>query len=480
MDSATLHAHTWHARLDGLFQRQRQHQYAVARTTARERRAKLRALHAALIRNRKAIQDAMWADFRKSPMETDVTEIATTTGEIRHALRHLSRWMAPRRVGVRLPLIGSSAWIHYEPKGVCLIVAPWNYPFNLSLIPLVSAVAAGNCAIIKPSEHAPHSARVIKAIVGECFSEDEVAVVEGDVEVAQALLEFPFDHIFFTGSPAVGKVFMAAAAKHLSSITLELGGKSPVVVDETADLERAASRIAWMKGMNSGQICIAPDYVLVHESLQEALVERLEHYFKQYYGATPEARQQSPDYPRLIHDRHFSFVKGLLDDAVHRGATVRFGGRAVAEERYIEPTVLTHVPEDAAIWDAEIFGPLLPIRTYRTLPEVISYINAHPKPLALYIFSRKRDHWQRVLDETRSGGVCINECGLQFFNPNLPFGGQNHSGIGRYHGEWGFLEFSHARGVARQHSPWPTTNLFLPPYRSAFIRLAVSWLIRWL
>lgn len=480
MDSATLHADTWHARLDGLFQRQRQHQYTVARTTARERGAKLRALHAALIRNRKAIRDAMWTDFRKSPMETDVTEIATTTGEIRHTLRHLSSWMAPRRVGVRLPLIGSSAWIHYEPKGVCLIVAPWNYPFNLSLIPLVSAVAAGNCAIIKPSEHAPHSARVIKAIVGECFSEDEVAVVEGDVEVAQSLLEFPFDHIFFTGSPAVGKIVMAAAAKHLSSITLELGGKSPVVVDETADLERAASRIAWMKGMNSGQICIAPDYVLVHESLQEALVERLGYYFKQYYGATPEARQQSPDYPRLIHDRHFSFVKSLLDDAVYRGATVRFGGRAAAEERYIEPTVLTHVPEDAAIWCAEIFGPLLPIRTYQTLPEAIAYINAHPKPLALYIFGRKRDHWQRVLDETRSGGVCINECGLQFFNPNLPFGGQNHSGTGRYHGEWGFMEFSHVRGVARQHSPWPTTNLFLPPYRSAFVKQAVSWLIRWL
>ncbi|MCS7036054.1 MAG: aldehyde dehydrogenase family protein [Saprospiraceae bacterium] len=480
MDSFTLHTQTWHARLNALFERQRQHQYTVARTTARERKAKLRALHAALIRNRKAIRDAMWADFRKSPMETDVTEIAATTGEIRHALRHLSSWMAPRRVGVRLPLIGSTAWIHYEPKGVCLIVAPWNYPFNLSLIPLVSAVAAGNCAILKPSEHAPNSARVIKAIVGECFAEEEAAVIEGDVEVAQALLELPFDHIFFTGSPAVGKIVMAAAAKRLASVTLELGGKSPVVVDESADVDRAASRIAWMKGMNAGQICIAPDYVLAHESVHEALVERLEHYFKRYYGATPEARQQSPDYPRLIHDRHFSFIKGLLDDAVQRGATVRFGGRAVAEERYIEPTVLTRVPDGAAIWDAEIFGPLLPIRPYQTLPEAIGYINAHPKPLALYVFSQKRDHWQHVLNETRSGGACINECGLQFINPNLPFGGQNHSGIGRYHGEWGFQEFSHARAVARQHSPWPTTNLFLPPYRSAFVKQAVNALIRWL
>ncbi|MCS6929347.1 MAG: aldehyde dehydrogenase family protein [Saprospiraceae bacterium] len=480
MNLDTISAESWHTTIKTLFERQRRHREVVARTTARERKAKLRALHSALLRYRKAIQEAMWADFRKPPLETDITEIAATTGEIRHALRHLSAWMAPRRVGVRLPLIGSSAWIHYEPKGICLILSPWNYPFNLSLIPLASAIAAGNCAIIKPSEHAPHSACLIKEIVNACFAEEEAAVVEGDVEVAQVLLEQPFDHIFFTGSPAVGKIVMAAAAKHLSSVTLELGGKSPVVVDESADVERAASRIAWMKGMNAGQICIAPDYVLVHESVQEALIEHLESYFKRYYGATPEARQQSPDYPRLIHDRHFSFVKGLLDDAVQRGATVRFGGRSVAEERYIEPTILTSVPDGAAIWDAEIFGPLLPIRPYRLLQEAIDYINTYPKPLALYVFSKKREHWQRVLNETRSGGMCINECGLQFFNPNLPFGGQNHSGIGRYHGEWGFLEFSHARAVARQHSPWPTTTLFLPPYRSAFVKYAAGWLARWL
>ncbi len=466
--------------LEALFESQRQHQYVMARTTARERKARLRALHAALVRHRQAIREAMWADFRKSPVETDVTEIAAITGEIRHALRHLSGWMAPRRTGVRLPLIGSTAWIHYEPKGVCLIIGPWNYPFNLCFIPLVSAIAAGNCAIIKPSEHAPHSARLIRSIVNECFPEKEVAVVEGEVAVAQALLQLPFDHIFFTGSPEVGKIVMAAAAQHLSSVTLELGGKSPVVVDETADIERAASRIAWMKGMNAGQICIAPDYVLVHESVHDALAERIGHYFERYYGASPEARQQSPDYPRLIHDRHFSMVRGLLDDAVQRGAVVHFGGRSVAEERYIEPTVLSSVPDDAALWSTEIFGPLLPLRSYRALEDAIAYINAHPKPLALYIFSRQRDHWQRVLNETRSGGVCINEIGLQFINPELPFGGQNHSGIGRYHGVWGFWEFSHARAVARQHSPWPTTNLFLPPYRSALMRLAVNWLVRWL
>ncbi len=463
-----------------LFERQRRNQYAVGRTTARERKSKLRALHAVLLKNEKAIREALWADFRKPPLEVDVSETAVITREIRYALRHLSGWMAPQPVGVDWSLFGSSAWIHYEPKGVCLIMGPWNFPFNLCLTPLVSAVAAGNCAIIKPSEHAPNSSRLIRAMVGECFSEDEVAVVEGEVSVAQALLELPFDHIFFTGSPAVGRLVMAAAARHLSSVTLELGGKSPVIVDETADINRAASRIAWLKGMNAGQICIAPDYVLVHEAIHDALVERIGHYFERYYGATPEARWQSPDFPRLIHDRHFVAVKGLLEDAIQHGAVVRFGGQMAAEERYIEPTVLVQVPEQAEIWETEIFGPLLPVRPFRTLEEAVAFVNERPKPLALYVFSRKRDNWQYLLRETRSGGACINECGLQFFNHELPFGGQNNSGIGRYHGRWGFLEFSHARAVARQHSPWPTTGLFLPPYRSALVKALARWLVRWL
>ncbi len=480
MDATVPRTDLQHRTWADLFHRQRKHQYAVAHTSPRQRKEKLRRLHAALIRHRKAIQEATWADLRKPAIEADVTEIAAVTSEIRYAVRHLAHWMAPRPVGVRLPLIGSSAWIQCEPKGVCLILAPWNFPFNLCLIPLVSAVAAGNCAIVKPSEHAPHSARLIQTIVSECFPEEEAAVVTGDADVAKALLELPFDHIFFTGSPAIGQHVMAAAARHLSSVTLELGGKSPAVVDETADLDRAASRIAWLKSMNAGQICISPDYVLVHASVHDALAERLAHYLQRYYGATPEARQQSPDYARLVHDRHFAFVEGLLQDALQRGARVTFGGRTDAQERYIEPTVLTHVPDDAALWNAEIFGPLLPLRPYQTLSEATDYIAQRPKPLALYVFSRQRAHWEHVLQHTRSGGACINECGLQFFNPELPFGGQNHSGIGRYHGEWGFLEFSHTRAIARQHSPWPTTSLFLPPYRSALLRTAVGWLIRWL
>lgn len=467
-------------KLDELFSRQQKHQFMVARSTARERIAKLRRLHDTMLKYQAEIRAALWADFRKSPEEVDISEIITVNSEIRYAIRHLSSWMTPRRVGVRLPLLGTSAKIHYEPKGVCLILGPWNFPFNLNLISLVAAVAAGNCVILKPSEHAPHSSALIKKIVEACFAPEEVAVVEGEVEVAKSLLALPFNHIFFTGSTPVGKLVMEAAAKNLASVTLELGGKSPVVVDETADLDRAASRIAWIKCMNAGQTCIAPDYVLVHESVHDRLIEKLKSCLEKYYGATPEARKQTTDVSRMIHDRHFQSVKGLLDDAVQRGAQMAFGGHTDAAERYIEPTVLTAVPDDAAIWHQEIFGQLLPVRPYSKLDDAIAYINADAKPLAFYFFSRRESHIDRLIAETRGGGVCINECGLQFFNPELPFGGQNASGIGKYHGESGFLEFSNARSIARQHSPVPTTIVFLPPYGSGLMRLALKWMSRWL
>ncbi len=466
--------------IDEIFRRQRQHQYAAARSTARERIAKLRRLHEAMLRHQEATRAALWADFRKPPHEVDISETICVNSEIRHAIRHLASWMAPRPVGVRLPLLGSSATVYHEPKGVCLILGPWNFPFNLNLIALVGAVSAGNCVILKPSEYAPHSSALLKKIVEECFPPEEVAVEEGDVAVAEQLLSLPFNHIFFTGSTAVGKIVMTAAAKHLASVTLELGGKSPAVVDETADLDRAASRIAWIKCLNGGQTCIAPDYVLVQESVHDAFIDKLKTWIRHFYGATPEARQQSPDLARMIHDRHFRAVKHLLDDAVSRGAHVAFGGHTDAVGRYIEPTVLTAAPEEAAIWEHEIFGPLLPVRPYQTLDDALAYINAGAKPLALYLFSRREKHIRQFIAETRGGGVSINECALQFFNPELPFGGHNASGIGKYHGESGFMEFSNSRSVARQHSPAPTTKLFLPPYGSRLMNLSLKWLSRWL
>lgn len=466
--------------LTTVFKRQQAHQFVVARSTSKQRKAKLRRLHAAVLRHREAMKIALAADFRKSPHEVDISETICINSEIRHMIRHLNRWMRPRRVGVRLPLLGSSARIVQEPKGLCLIIGTWNFPFNLNLIPLATAVAAGNCVVLKPSEHAPHSAALLKMIVAECFSEEEVVVVEGEAELAQQLLALPFNHIFFTGSTAIGKLVQAAAAQHLASVTLELGGKSPVIVDESADLDRAASRIVWIKSLNGGQTCIAPDYVLVQESVHDALVEKMQYWYQKYYGDTLEARRQTPDLCRVIHKRQFQMLQGLLQDARARGAQVTGSGFTDSEERFVDLAILTQVPDDADIWAHEIFGPLLPVRSYQQLDEVPAYINASGKPLAFYIFSKKEPNIRAIIRETRGGGVCINECALQFFNPNLPFGGHNGSGIGKYHGKSGFQEFSNARSIARQHSPYPSTNIFLPPYGSRLMNLALDWISKWL
>lgn len=467
--------------VESVFRRQQQYQYVMARTSARERIARLWRLHAAMLRYRDEVKAAMWADFRKSAEEVDISEISIINSEIRHTIQHLQSWMTPRRVPTRLPLLGASSKIRYEPKGVCLIIGPWNFPFNLNFTPLVAAIAAGNCVVIKPSEHVPHSSALIRKIVEDCFPPEEVAVFEGEIDVAQALLALPFNHIFFTGSTAVGKIVMQAAAKHLASVTLELGGKSPVIVDESANLDLAASRIVWLKCMNAGQSCIAPDYVLVQESVYDVLIQKMKTYVERFYGATLDARRSSPDLCRAVHDRHFANVKGLLDDAIARGGKAAFGGFTDAADRYIDPTVLVNTPMDAAIWEHEIFGLLTLVAPYRTLDDALAVINAKPKSLALYIFSSRNRTIERLIAETRNGGVCVNECGLQFFNPDLPFGGHNDSGIGKYHGESGFLEFSNQRSVARQHNTiYPTTNVFLPPYGSWLMRKVLNGLARWL
>jgi aldehyde dehydrogenase (NAD+) len=447
-----------------VFQRQTERQFAQARTSARERMERLRRLHTAMLRRQSDIYDAMWRDFRKGPTEVDLSEIGVTNSEIRHAIRHLRAWMAPKSVGTPITLFGASSEIRYEPKGVCLIISPWNYPFNLTFAPLVSAIAAGNCVMIKPSEMTPYCSAVMKSVVAECFPEEEVALFEGDVTVSQELLGLPFNHIFFTGSPAVGKIVMREAAKNLSSVTLELGGKSPVIVDASADLDNAAAKIAWLKAMNAGQICIAPDYVLAHESIHDQLVEKIGAHFQKFYGATPEARRQTPDLCRIVNKRHFGRVQQLLQNAVQSGAKTAFGGATAEAECYVEPTVLTAVPDTAAIWEEEIFGPLLPVRTWKTPEEAIAYINAKPKSLAMYIFSKSRRAVDRFIAETRNGNVTVNDCGAHFYNGELPFGGSNNSGIGKSHGEFGFQEFSNARGILRQTRFMPTTDYFLPPY----------------
>ncbi|GAB4500330.1 MAG: aldehyde dehydrogenase family protein [Saprospiraceae bacterium] len=467
--------------LQRIFHLQQQHQFVVARTGARERIAKLRRLHDAMLRYRAEITEALRRDLNKSTTETNISELGVVNGEIRHTIRHLRGWMASRQVSTPMVLFGTSSEIVYEPKGVCLILSPWNFPVNLTFSPLISAIAAGNCVILKPSEFAPASAAIMKKIVAECFSPEEVALFEGDAAVAQELLKLPFNHVFFTGSPVIGKIVMREAANHLASVTLELGGKNPTIVDESADLDTAAAKIAWLKVMNAGQSCIATDYVLAHERICERLTEKIVEKIKQFYGDSPENRQASPDVCRIIHERHFDRLKSLLEDAVQRGATVALGGRTDAATRYIEPTVLTQVPEEATIWQEETFGPILLIRPYRQLEETIAYINARPRPLAMYLWSANRHHIKYVLEETRNGDVTVNDCGTHFYNPNLPFGGINNSGIGKTHGKFGFLEFTNARGVMRQNRILAVTDFFLPPYRkhSGWVKWMLEGVVKW-
>ncbi|NBC08849.1 MAG: aldehyde dehydrogenase family protein [Bacteroidetes bacterium] len=463
------------AALRRLFDTQRQHQYEVARTTAAERIAKLKQLREAILQRREAIQEAMYADFKKPAAEVDLTEIYAITTEIKHTSRHLRRWMARHKVGTPLPFLGSRSWVHYEPKGVCLIISPWNFPMQLALGPLVSAIAAGNTAIVKPSEHTPHTSAVVREIVEAVFLPEEVSVVEGAVETATALLELPFNHIFFTGAPAIGKIVMKAAAKNLASVTLELGGKSPTIVDETADLKTAVRRIAWGKFLNSGQICIAPDYLFVHESRKEEFVQLMAGQLRALYGEDVAA---SDAYNRMVNNRHFERVQAYLEDATAKGATVEIGGKLEATEDYIEPTVVSNVPDDAQLMQEEIFGPVLPIRTFRDVQETIDFINAKEKPLALYIYSKRKRNIQRIIQDTRAGGTCINNNDIHFMQPNLPFGGSNNSGIGKSHGWYGFEAFSNARAIYQQHLPG-SLEILMPPYTKLKQRI-IDFTIKWL
>ncbi|ARA95172.1 aldehyde dehydrogenase family protein [Rhodothermaceae bacterium RA] len=465
-------------RVRALFEAQRQHQPQVRRTSAEERIGTLRRLREALLARRQDLHVALWADFRKPAVEVDLTEIMPVLTEIKHAVDQLPRWMAPRRVKATPPLLGTRAEVRCEPKGVSLIIAPWNYPVTLTLGPLVSAVAAGCCCVLKPSEFTPHTTAVLRELLAAVFEEREVAVVEGDATAAQALLAQPFDHVFFTGSPRVGRLVMQAAARHLASVTLELGGKSPAIVDETADVGLAAEKIAQGKFTNAGQTCIAPDYVLVHTAVHDALTAALREQVHRFYGATPADRAASPDYPRLIHDGHWQRLAGWLEDALARGAEVVVGGRRNAAERYLEPTVLTGVAPDDPLMTEEIFGPILPVLRFETLDEALALVNARPKPLALYVFTESEAHRERILQETSAGGTCVNDTLLHFIHPELPFGGVGHSGLGKSHGHYGFLAFSNERAVLHQKLKKAPIRLLYPPYGPRVRRLA-AWVLKY-
>jgi aldehyde dehydrogenase (NAD+) len=442
---------------------------AVAGTTAAQRIEKLRRFERLMLERRDEIRAAMWDDYRKPAAEVDLSEIYPVVSEARHAVRHLRSWMKPKRVSTRLALLGSQSSIQYEPKGVVLIIAPWNFPFNLTLGPLVSAIAAGNCAMVKPSEMTPASTACMRRIVAELFDENEVAIVEGDASVAEALLRMKFDHIFFTGSPAVGRIVMRAAAEHLTSVTLELGGKSPAIVDETANVGEAAKKIAWGKFFNSGQICIAPDYALVHESVRDEFLDKL----RASTAAMGDASRGI-----IVNERHAARVKRLIDQAVEQGAEVALGG--VAQGRRIDATVLTNVPPDSAVMQDEIFGPVLPVLTYRSLDEAFAIIEGKEHPLVLYIFSRDRKVARRILRHTRAGGTAINHTLIHFYQLDLPFGGVGHSGVGKSHGFAGFEAFSNARGVLDQRLPFSAIEMLYPPYQGKLKKMLIDFTVRWL
>ena len=460
-----------------LFALQQQHRWRVAATTAEERRARLGRLRSAIERHRGAVHAAMQADFHKHPQETELTEIQPTLIELDDARRRVARWMRPVRVRTPLMLAGATSELRYEARGVVLIMAPWNYPFQLLLSPLVAAVAAGNCAILRPSEKVPRTSAVLAQIVREAFDESEVAcIVEPGIEAANALLTLPFDHIFFTGSIPVGKKVMVAAAGSLASVTLELGGKSPLVVDESADIRQAAKRAVWGKFVNAGQTCVAPDHVLVHERALPEFVAAARAAIAALYGPTDAARRATPDYPRIIDDRAHARLVAMLDDAVAAGARIEIGGDRDAGSRYLAPTIVTGVPTDSRLMREEIFGPILPVIGYRDFAEIPAHVDGLGKPLAIYLFTRRPDRVAALLARTSSGGVVVNNVLVHLANPNLPFGGVGESGQGSYHGWYGFRTFSHERSVMRQ-GRFGFLEAIYPPYSHRKARL-VRWVTR--
>ncbi len=420
-----------------------------------EREKALRAFMASVIKHEPQIIEALHDDMRRSSMEAYLSEVGYVTGEIRTALKSLGRWMRPKKMFGPLAAAPSRSMLVSQPLGLTLIVGPWNYPVQLALAPVVGAVAAGNVCVVKPSELAPASSAVVKAIIDEAFDPTWVAAVEGGIETSQALLGHRWDHIFFTGGTAVGRIYAKAGAEHLSRVTLELGGKSPTIVTDSADLDVAAKRIAWGKWFNTGQTCIAPDYVLAHSSIRKQLVDKIAAAATAFYGEDP---QKSDDYGRIINDRHFERIAGLID-----ADKVAFGGQTDAADRYIAPTVMTDVSLKDAVMQEEIFGPLLPVLEYTAMNEVLATVAENPNPLALYLFTTNPADEKLVLDRISFGGGCINNTLLHFSDHKLPFGGVGTSGLGAYHGHHSFEAFSHRKGILKTAN-FLDPSVKYPPY----------------
>ena len=425
------------------------------------RKEQLKKLSKAIKSYESDILEALYTDLGKNKVEAYATEIGITLKSIKNARKELKNWTKTKNVDTPLYLFPTKSYIKKEPYGTVLIIAPFNYPFQLVFEPLIGAIAAGNTAIIKPSELTPNVARVIKRLINETFDANYIEVIEGGIEETQTLIHLPFDYVFFTGSENVGKIVYQAASENLVPVTLELGGKSPVIVDETANIKVASERICFGKFTNAGQTCVAPDYILVHESVKDDLITALSKTLREFYG---QNIQQSPDYGRIVNLKHYHRLTSLLNSAQ---MNIVFGGHSDEDERYIEPTLLDHVTNDSAIMQEEIFGPILPILTYQSLDEAIAFIHQRPKPLSLYLFSEDENATQRVINELSFGGGAINDTLMHLANPKLPFGGVGASGMGRYHGKYSFDTFTHEKSYIFK-STRLESGVHLPPYIGKF------------
>jgi len=456
--------------INKIFDLQIKNSKIIRQTSYKERIAKIKSIIDWIYNNRDNIKDALKKDFSKPGIEVDITEIWVTIDLAKNVIKNLKTWVTPKRVPSSLAILLSKSYIEYYPKGVCLIIAPWNYPFQLCIVPLIYSIAAGNCCIIKPSESTPSTSKLVHNMIKELFNEGEVAVIEGDRNEAEMLLDKKFNHIFFTGSSNIGKKVVQASSKHLSSFTLELGGKSPVIIDRGYQLNKVVDRLIATKFLNLGQSCIAPDYIIVHNKDFDLFVELLTKKIKSTYGNSFEEQKKSESLARIVNNNHFSRLVDIIDD---KNCKILYGGAYNKEDRFISPTIVDMRVNKAKILDQEIFGPIIPVVSYSSDKDLDFLLNDIGDPLSLYIFSKNKYFINKIKSSTSSGGICINDIAAQFINHNLPFGGVMESGSGRYHGFSGFKEFSNSRSIMVQ-SKINFLNMIGPPYSNVAKKIVNS------
>ena len=460
-----------------VFEKQKANRIKLANTTAKERKTKLKKLLSVIMNSQNEICEAVYKDLRKSKEETKLTEIFTVTTELKHTINKLNSWMRPERTFTPLAFFGASSKIMRESIGQSLIISPWNYPFQLVVGPLISAIAAGNAVIIKPSEKSPHTSEMTRKMIDNLFPEEEVKVFLGDEDVSKELTSLPFNHIFFTGSTEVGKMVIAAGSKHLAKITLELGGKSPTIINHDAAIKISSKRIAWSKFMNAGQTCVAPDYILVHNSIKESFIAELKNSIESIYGKD-EGLKKENHYCRIVNKDHLQTVKAALNDSVDKGAKIFYGGEVIEDDNFIQPTLVVDAKMDSKLMTSEIFGPVLPILTFENDADIYRITEMNPNPLALYIYSKNKSFVKKMLSSIPAGSAMVNDSVVHFANRNLPFGGINSSGIGNSHGYYGFKTFSNEKSVMKQ-SKLSALLLLYPPYNN-FKKKLIDIVIKYL